>query len=197
MKRTFLLAVAAAAVAVLVGTAATLALFTAETAPATSIITAGILEIDGQRDQGDNVPGPLFYTNGAEGSNGTIDGFLPTGFWAPGDEHHRVLQVENTGNLSALLKTVSAALESADSALPDVLDVKITSDPAGVDVLASGKLRDFLTAPQSIGAILADPGNVIDLHFWVSMPLDTGNGFQGLTLKVAFEVYAEQAAHNP
>lgn len=197
MKRTWLMALAAAAMAIAVGGAATLALFTDTTGPASSILTAGTLEIDGQRDQGDNIPGPMFYTTGAEGSNGTDAGLLPTGLWAPGDEHHKVLQVENIGSLSALLKTVSATLESTDNGLPDVLDVKITSDPAGANVLTSGKLREFLTAPKSIGSILAAPTDVIDLHFWVSMPLATGNTYQNLSLKVSFSVYAEQAANNP
>lgn len=196
-RRTLFLAIAAVMVAVLVGGGVTFALFSANSAQGDATFTAGTLVIEGMRDQGDTVPGPMFYTSPAEGetASGAGDGVLPTGFWAPGDEHHRVLQIENTGSLNAWLKSARATLDAGSRPLADKLQVRIVY--AG-SVVASGTLGQFIDAPVAFApAISCDVGDLIDLHFYVSLPADAGNEYQNATLNASFSVYGEQKAHNP
>lgn len=192
MKRIWLLAIAAVLVLSVAGGAVTLALFSAQAAPSNNQFMAGTLVIEANRDNGDTVPGPMYYI-------GPGGGLYPTGYWAPGDEHHRVLQVENTGSLDAWLKHVRASLDAGSRYLADKLEVKVTSDPAGMVVLAQGTLGQFIDADQPFmgGPISADVGDVIDLHFWVKLPLNADNSYQSLSAVASFSVYAEQKAHNP
>lgn len=201
-KRALFLAMAIVMAAVFIGGGITFALFTDSTGPVDAGFMTATLEIDGQRNLGDPIPGPMFYTTASEGEN------HPTGPWAPGDEHHRVLQVENLGTISAWLKKVSATLdEKSGEDLTTVLDVKITTDGAGDEVVAAGKLSDFLGSGVDFKSPIPceyypdDPdgawGDVVDLYFWVSLPLDTSNVYQDATCNVTFSVYAEQMANNP
>jgi hypothetical protein len=200
MKRIWLMAVALTMVAALATGVGTLALFSSDPASQTDTITTGTLAIVGDRDQGDTVPGPMFYTTAAEGetSPGLEDGLKATGFWFPGLEVVRVFQIENIGSADAKLINVSAALETDNSALADILDVKVYADEAKTQLLVSGKLRDYLTAPVpfAAGTELAS-GDLGSYWFVVSMPRTAGNEYQGLGLRVSFNVYAEQLANNP
>lgn len=191
-KRIFVLVLAALTLVGAVTGGLTFALFTASTPAAQNDWVAGTLAIESNRDQGDWIPGPMFYIGGAEGIH-------PTGFWAPGDTHHRVLQVENTGSLDAWLKHMRASLTSGSRDLADQLQVQVTTDPAGTNLVATGTLGQFIDGDQAFagGSIAAAVGDVIDLHFWVTLPLATGNAYQGLSTEVSFSVYAEQMAHNP
>jgi len=192
MKRLWPVALMALLLLAGIGGGTTLALFTAQGASSSNQITAGTLQIAADRDNGDSVPGPMFYI-------GSGSGLQPTGLWAPGDEFRRVLQVENTGTLDAWLKQVRASLDSGSRALADKVAVKVTTDPAGSQVVAQGTLGQFIDADQAFlgGPIAAAVGDVIDLHFWVRLPLDADNSYQGLGSVVTFSVYAEQKAHNP
>ena len=192
MKRLVALALSAVVLLTIIGGGATFALFTAQTTNTNSQITAGTLAITADRDNGDTVPGPMFYI-------GPGGGLMATGEWAPGDAYHRVLQVENTGSLAAWLKHVRASLDSGSRALADKLSVKVTTDAAGAQVVAQGTLGQFIDADQAFtgGPISADAGDVIDLHFWVMLPLNADNSYQGLSAVASFTVYAEQKAHNP
>lgn len=191
MKRLWL-ALAAALLMVGLGGATTLALFTAQAPSVNNQFTAGTLMLTADRDNGDSVPGPMFYI-------GPGGGLMATGVWAPGDEFHRVLQVENTGTLDAMLKQVRATLESGNRYLADKLSVRVSTDAAGAHVVASGTLGQFLDADQAFtgGPIAADVGDVINLHFWVGLPLGADNSYQNQSSVVSFAVYAEQKAHNP
>jgi predicted ribosomally synthesized peptide with SipW-like signal peptide len=192
VKRTWLLAIMAAVLVAAVVSGVTLALFSASTSPQQSQLTAGTLQITGDRDNGDQVPGPMFYI-------GPGGGLYETGLWAPGDEFHRVFQIENTGSLDAWLKHVRAALQSGSRPLADKLQVKVTADPGGLNVLAAGTLGQFIDGDMAFagGPISADVGDVVDLHFWVSLPLNADNTYQNLSCVASFTVYAEQKAHNP
>lgn len=210
MKRAmWLLAAVLAAIAVAAG--GTFALFTASTSPADATYTAGTLCITNERDNGDPIPGPMFYVTAAQGQTpGGIPGDLPTGLWAPGDSHRRTLIVRNPTSCSSMgawLTSVRANLASGDAALADKLWVEIRTDhnhavPPGDEIVAQGWLSQFLAGNVPI---LFPDGHKINLglssyrflHFTISMPLDTGNAYQGLGLVVDFEVNAEQMPNNP
>lgn len=197
MKRIWILAVAFVVMAAVAGGGLTLALFSDQGSVADVEFMAGTLEIAADRDMGDGVPGPMFYIDTAGG--GVDPNNHPTGLWAPGDEHHRILQVENTGTLDAKLTHLRASLQSGSTYLAEKLNVTVTTDPAGAVVVAQGTLADFLNADQSFmpSAIEAMVSDVINLHFWVEFPLDADNSYQGLSTVVTFTVYAEQLANNP
>lgn len=197
MKRIWILAVAFVVMAAVAGGGLTLALFSDQGPVADVEFMAGTLEIAADRDMGDGVPGPMFYIDTAGG--GADPNNHPTGLWAPGDEHHRILQVENVGTLDAKLTHIRATLQSGSTLLADKLNVTVTSDAAGTNVVASGTLGDFLNADQPFmpGPIEAMVTDVINLHFWVEFPLDAGNEYQGLSTVVTFTVYAEQLDNNP
>lgn len=199
MKRIWLMALSIVLIAALAGGGATLALYSATTNNQSSGFTAGTLQIDGQRDQGDSIPGPLFYVNEAQGQvQGAFGAFLPTGDWAPGDTNHRVLQVENTGSLDGWLKSVRASLTTGHRTLADKLEVRITTDPDGNIIVASGTLGQFIDNTVNFASpISIDVSDVIDLHFWVTLPSDTNDTFQGQSLVAAFTVYADQKRNNP
>ncbi|HWI64579.1 MAG TPA: SipW-dependent-type signal peptide-containing protein [Symbiobacteriaceae bacterium] len=111
-------------------TAGTFALFSASAGPNNNQFTAGTLTLSAVRDQGDTIPGPMFYTTPDEGDTPTgVDGLYPTGPWAPGDSRVRVLLVRNTGSLDAWLTSVGADLASGSMYLADKLRYCIATSP--------------------------------------------------------------------
>lgn len=202
-KKAILLLAAITAMAVGV-TAGTYALFTASTAPANNIFVAGTLQIDSYRDNGDTINGPMFYTTVAEGD---VDGPLgpsihPTGLWAPGDEHVRVLIIENVGSLDAWLTSLGADEHPGSSMhLANKMDYWVATDAAFTDVVASGKLGSLITTDvnftHQIPSIVGPPAVIQKLYFKVKLPLDADNSYQGLDLIVDFHVNAVQMKNNP
>lgn len=192
MKYRLVAALAAGVVAVGVGIGSSMALFSSRTVESEAQFTAGTLTLSSNRDMHDTVPGPMFYLGPGEGK-------YPTGEWAPGDSAHRVLQVRNTGSLAGVLTSIGATLQSGSSDLTNVLEVKVTSDPAGNNILAQGTLADFLSGAKPISPIDIQPfpASLISLHFWVTLPLSADNTYQAQTTVVTFFVNAEQKAHNP
>lgn len=199
---------AAALVAVAAGLAgrATLALFT-DSEGAQQDVQAGTLSLISWRDMSDTVPGPLFYTTAAEGQTPTGQpGQHPTGPWAPGDSHTRVLHLRNTGSLDGWLTAVSAQQTGGSADLAGALLVSITApdpfNPAVQEVVAQAPLSAFLSGQVPLAHASGEPvaawvGNLAELRFTVSLPLSAGNHLQGADLELAFTVHAEQMAHNP
>jgi hypothetical protein len=193
----------ASAVALAVGiSAGTYALFSASTAPADNLFVAGTLEIDSYRDNGDTIPGPMFYTTPAEGmTSGGDPGLYPTGEWAPGDTNMRVLIIENVGSLDAWLTSVGADMHPGSSEyLADKLDYWVATDAAFTDVVASGKLGDLIdtdvTFSHQIASEVGTPTEIQRLYFKVHLPLDADNTYQDLDLMVDFHVNAVQMKNN-
>lgn len=210
MKRAmWMSAVALLAIAVTVG--GTFALFTAQTNAANSTITAGKLCITSERDNSDPIPGPMFYVTAEQGKTpGGVLGEIPTGLWAPGDSHRRTLIVRNPDSCSTMgawLTSVKANLVSGDVMLADKLWVEIRTDhthatPPGDEIVAKGYLSEFLAGNVPINfpdshKIDLNLNSYRFLHFTISMPIDTGNAYQGKGLVVDFVVNSEQKPHNP
>lgn len=201
MRTKRILLIGAAAVMALMAATGTLALFSAATAPTDTHFAAGTVSIGSYRDMGDSIPGPMFYTTPAEGQtpNGT-PGLRPTGYWLPGDTFVRALFVENHGTEDLWLMGVGANMHPGTSRhLAEKLQAKVTTDLAGVNVLVSGTLADLIDAYHPFSAKLALPVGPAPraLYFHVTLPLDADNSYQNETLRVDFDVNAEQMAHNP
>lgn len=200
MRLRLVLAITAALLVAIGAVAGTVALFTAKTSAAEPIYTAAELKMNSWRDQGDTVPGPMFYTTADEGKTpGGVPGRFPTGFWLPGDQYTRVLMIKNTGSADAWLTSVGAVLQAGSSEyLAKKLQVKVTADAGGADVLAQGALFDFV-AGKAFAHRIALPVSPAPkpLYFTVSLPLAADNTYQELPLRVDFSVSAEQMKNNP
>lgn len=207
MKNRLWLAMGSGLTAAVIGLAGTLALFSdAQNSDATW--TAGRLCIDAQRNDGEAVPGPMFYITAEQGETpGGIPGQYPTGLWAPGDSHQRTLTVSNPticSSMHAWLDTVQASLQpGSDAMLADKLYVEVTTPQLGSEVIvAEGWLSQFLSGP----VLLRYPnGNRIPLYlssnrhvkFRVTFDLTADNSYQGTELVVDFTINAVQMNNNP
>lgn len=199
MKRRLALTLAAGTLAVALGVGgATLALFSAETDTATGDFVAGTVAIEANRNDGDTVPGPMFYITSESGATEYGDpGLEPTGLWAPGDTHTKALDVVNVGSLDARLVSIEAELQEGSQELAELLEVKIYEHD---QFLVSGSLADFMNGPVALGSgidLEADFMGATILWFEVTLPLETGNEFQDQIAVVAFTVNAEQVKNNP
>jgi len=200
---------AAAVAALSIG--GTLALFT-DTETASADFVSGTLCLTSERNDGDTVPGPMFYITPEQGKTTSgAPGTLPTGLWAPGDSHTRTLTVENPADCSSMdawLTSVQARLTEGVSdqyeAMADVLYVVVkTPQGGGPDVVvAEAPLRQFLAGPVPIAYSNGDKIPVYlsgnrHMKFEVTFDRSAGNEFQDKTLVVDFIVNAEQMRNNP
>lgn len=207
MRMKLWLALGAATVIALSATAGTFALFTASTANSNNQFQAGTLTLSSWRDQGDTVPGPMFYTTPAEGNTGVQDGLLPTGVWAPGDQHMRVLLVRNTGSLDGWLSMIGADLAAGSMHLAQKLEYTIRVDNPGGPVISSGILADLINTDVSVPVGTVELKSFFPMpvttrppkafYFFVRLPLDADNSYQGEQLKVDFHLQAVQKKNNP
>jgi len=134
---------------------------------------------------------------------------------APGDVVYDGLQVTNSGSLQ--LRYAMTTTDDDTSILDEQLDLTIdtvtgngtdniwyTSDDVvgeanvyGPDgVLATAAIGNTTQGEQAGDRTLAASGSE-RLRFKVTLPLGTGNGYQGTTCTVAFVFDAEQTANNP
>ncbi|MFZ5827751.1 MAG: SipW-dependent-type signal peptide-containing protein [Bacillota bacterium] len=213
MRKRFLLALVAVAAVIGLTVGGTFALFSASTATVDNTFTAGSLCLTSERDNGDTVPGPMFYVTAAQGAttgSPSMPGAYPTGLWAPGDAKIRTLTVSNPtscSTMSAWLTSVQASLQSADVAMVDELTVEVwTQSSTGLVKVAEAPLRSFLNGPVAINYPAGHvDGSSIPLlltsnkhfEFKVKFDLDAPNAVQGQTLVVTFAVNAEQMPNNP
>ncbi|MFZ5822977.1 MAG: TasA family protein [Bacillota bacterium] len=207
MKKKLWLAMGSGLFATLIGLGGTLALFSdAETSDATFV--AGTLCIDAQRNDGEAIPGPMFYVTPEQGETpGGVPGQFPTGLWAPGDSHQRTLTVFNPTSCSTMdawLDSVQASLQpGSDAMLADKLYVEVTTPQLGSDVqVAEGWLSDFLSGPVLLrypdgSRIPLWLGSNRHIQFKVIFDITADNSYQDTTLVVDFTVNAEQKTNNP
>lgn len=210
MKKKLLLASSAAVLAIALGVGTTLAIFSA-TATSNNTFTAGTLCITAERNDGDPVPGPMFYVTPAQGATPpplNLPGTLPTGLWAPGDSHTRTLTVYNPtscSTMSAWLTSIEASMHPGGYLpMADKLYVEVfTPQGGGPDVkIGEGWLSMFLAGPVSIqypGGAKIPVFLSANRHvkFKVSFDLSADNSYQGKTLVVDFKVNSVQMPNNP
>jgi len=134
---------------------------------------------------------------------------------APGDVTYDGLQVTNSGTLQ--LRYAMTTTDDDTSTLDEQLDLTIdvvtedgddniwyTSDDVvgeanvyGPDgVLATAAIGNTTQGAQAGDRTLAASGSE-RLRFKVTLPLSTGNAYQGTTCTIAFVFDAEQTANNP
>ena len=196
------IALIAAAVGVIaLGSGATFALFQANTSSAQNTFTAGTLTLSSGRDNGDPGPGPLFYVSTQDPANNKY----PTGLWAPGDSHSRLLNVLNTGSLAGWISSVQAS-EITPSNLKDQLTVEVLApeptDPTIYEAVANEPLDNFLAGPVPLlfpdgTQVAIAPNASVDLQFKVTLNQAAGNAYQGKTEVVTFIVNGVQQRNNP
>ncbi|MFZ5815197.1 MAG: hypothetical protein ACOY93_07825 [Bacillota bacterium] len=207
MKKKLWLAIGSGLLAATLGLGATLALFSdAETGA--QDWTAGRLCIDAQRNDGEAVPGPMFYVTAEQGETPDgIPGMFPTGLWAPGDSHQRTLTVSNPPSCSSMhawLDALEASLQpGSDAMLADKLYVEVTTPQVGTEVkVAEGWLSDFLGGAVPLrypdgSRIPLYLGSNRHVKFLVTFDLTADNSYQGTELVVDFTVHAVQMNNNP
>ena len=133
---------------------------------------------------------------------------------APGDVVYNGLQVSNGGTLAQ--RYAMTTTPDGGSILDEQLDLTIdvvtgagpdtfwyTSDDTGVTTIygPDGVLSAAAVGSPAQGAQAGDrnlaAGGSERLRYKVTLPLSTGNVYQGLTATVAFVFDAEQTANNP
>lgn len=207
MKPKLLMALTSGVVASAVGIGATFALFT-DSKSTQGNFTAGTLCLTSDRNDGDTVPGPMFYVTAAQGATpDNLPGIYPTGEWAPGDSHTRTLTVSNPKSCSSMSGWLASveAVAHPGGFLPmaDKLWVEIYTPMNGPEVkVGEGWLSQFLAGPVDLK--YPDNSKVPmyltsnrHMKFKVNYDLSADNTHQGQTLVVDFKVNAEQMSHNP
>lgn len=209
LKSKFYLALALVVVMSLLAGGGTMALFSASgSLQDTEIMTAARLSLTSERDQGDRVPGPMFYVTAAQGATPSgLAGIFPTGEWAPGDFHVRTLTVFNpasSSTLDAWLDSAQASVRSGNAALAGKLWVEVSSPDSNnaYQKVAEGWLSTFLAGPVPMRF---PDGNRLpcyltgnrQLQFKVTFDSTAGNDLQGATLVVDFSVNGVQMVNNP
>lgn len=210
MKKKFLLSLAVVLCTIALVAGGTFALFTDSTSTSSADFTAGKLVITNERDQGDTVPGPMFYVTSAQGetSPGLNNGRFPTGVWAPGDSKVRTLNVYNRApsTMDAWLDSVQANLVSGTNDMAAKLWVEVftpdVENPLVSQKLAEGWLTDFLSGSVNLrypdgSKVLCSLTGTVQLQFKVTFHSSAGNDLQGQTLVADFVVNAVQAKNNP
>lgn len=169
-KKPLLMSLTAVVATASIGVGATFALFSDQKAASTTL-TAGQICLTSERDAGDNVPGPMFYMTGAQGSNGISPGRFPTaeisstsppgyiaptpGNWAPGDDVARTLTVYNGGlgctSIDVWLTKATASLHAGSyGPLTDKMHVTVRAQApgGGMQIVAQDYLRKFLPVAE-------------------------------------------------
>lgn len=190
----------------------TYAYFTSSAVNSGNTFTTGTVKISSLRDQGDTVPGPLFYTTALQGRtyDNKKDGIRPTGLWAPGDSVQRQLDVYNEGSLDVKFTKVMASLDptsdiqSGDAAYTDFINkmnIKIQQSGSS-EILYDGSLAGLLSGWVGATEIIdsaSNPGGqspCVHLTFTATLDTSAGESLQGKNPVFSFSVYAEQSANN-
>lgn len=212
-KKLLLTAVAVLLVSLLVG-GATFAIFTDSATNSGNTFSAGRVDISAVRNQGDSVPGPMFYTTAEQGrTTDGQDGLLPTGIWAPGDSHMRQLDVYNLGSLAVKLTKIKADVDPASGIQPGSPAYTEFINKMNIKVELSGSSKVLYNGPLAGllgGWVDIAPGDIVPLagstllgtptaHLTFTATLDksAGNVLQGTNPIFSFSVWAEQQKNNP
>lgn len=207
MKKRLWLTVTGMVTMLALGIGTTLALFS-DSVLTNNSFTAGSLCLDSERDDGDRVPGPMFYITGAQGATPAgLPGLYPTGVWAPGDQVNRTLTVFNPASCSSMdayITSIDASMHVGGyTPMADKLWVEVYTPQSGPLVkVAEGWMSDFIAGPIPV---LYPDLTKVPIHltanrhfrFDVYFDISADNSYQDKTLVVDFTVHAEQMSNNP
>lgn len=214
LKKKLLVAFMLMAVSAVFIGGSTYAWFTDSDAITGNTFSTGTVVMTTIRDNGEYVPGPLFYTTAEEGkvlsgpSTGEL-GLYPTGLWMPGMSATRNLTVTSSGSLAARVCRIGATLtgDTAFMANQDARDefainlrVKVTSTSGGNQTLLDRPLAELLAdggAACDVKKIIGANGSSQNIDFTCSLSTNAGNSLQGQKPVVSFYLIAEQVANNP
>jgi hypothetical protein len=127
----------------------------------------------------------------------------------PGDGTYGQLTVTNDGTAQLRYAMTTSATDPDSKALADAVSLEIrvkatgtcSADFTGTVVMAatalSGATFGDPTAGDDSGDRTLNPSASDVLCFKASLPLATGNGYQGATTSATFTFQAEQTANNP
>ncbi|WP_066315647.1 hypothetical protein [Bacillus sp. FJAT-29814] len=193
---------------------ATFALFTSSASNTNNSAHAGTVIIDIERDQGDSIPGPMFYTSTSDPTGKfpydirknqyAPPGSESLGGMAPGDKMTRALNIYNKGSLDVVVKRLKATVNplgitsgSAYEQFIQKLNVKVMY-PAQDKVLYDGKLSGLLNGEVGISPFLiaTAPSGAANITFTVELDKSADNLIQGQTFVFDFRFYAEQERNN-
>ena len=213
MRSKLILGLAAVIIVASVGAGVTLAIFTDQDYNTENMFSAGTVDIAADRNLGDPIPGPMFYTTVEQGTlPGGEDAFNPTGVWWPGRTEIRNLDVRNMGSLQVRINRVSAQITSINGVAPqpplstsfaENMYVKIyVAGFPNTKILYEGSLANLLTIQDCIHKPVIAPFTglyppMVQLVYQVTMIPEAGNDLQGIVPIVNFSVYAEQTKNNP
>jgi len=213
-KRIFLSAVLMVTVCLLMG-GATFAVFSSTASSGSSSLAAGTVILEADRDQSDNIPGPMFYSAASDGTGlfpydtHKNAGYEPPGGeaiggWAPGDVATRALNVYNRGSLDARITKVQASVnvagETSGTAYDEFIDkmnIKVMYPASSIQLYngkLSGLLNGWVTIPTPI-RMNANTGSA-NITFEASLDSAAGNLIQGKSFVFDFSLYGEQIANN-
>lgn len=213
MRSKMILGLAVILIVASIGAGLTLAIFTDQDYNAENPFSAGTVDIAADRNLGDPIPGPMFYTTVEQGTilEGN-DALNPTGVWWPGRMEYRNLDVRNMGSLQVRINRVSAEITSINGEAPQPplsesfaanMHVKIyVAGHPQTKVLYNGSLADLLTIQNCIHKPVIAPFTnlwppMVQLVYEVTMLSSAGNDLQGIVPIVKFNVYVEQTKNNP
>jgi hypothetical protein len=155
--------------------AGTYALFTGSLTKTDNTMTAGTVILEANRDQGDPVPGPIFYPDSLDplathpyDVNDLNPSGESKGGWAPGDSVSRMMILNNSGSLAAKLVGIRAVVQSSytqttkDSRLGTV-ERTVTGITASSDPSAYNEYINNMNIEVKYGNILVYNGLLKDL----------------------------------
>jgi predicted ribosomally synthesized peptide with SipW-like signal peptide len=187
---------------------ATFALFNDSASNESKTISAGTVDIEVNRNAGDSVPGPMFYTIAEEGIvEPDQNVYHATGLWAPGDSHQAELDIKNNGSLEAKLVRVEAEFTGDTDFLNNQAAMEEFAKYMNVEIIAhnnedisvyNGPLADLMVAGGDYldlvpGYTIIGKNSIAHFRFCLTLSKDAGNVLQGQKPIVSFTVHAEQA----
>lgn len=192
----------------------TMALFTDNIVNANNHFQAGTVILGHERNMGDTVPGPVFYSAASDPTgkfpyDTTLNPYAPPGAealggWAPGDKATRAMYLINEGTLDIKITQLKANVNPAGltsgpayEEFIEKMNIKVLYPAANI-VLYDGSLEGLLNGYVNIPTILAvADGGDVNITFEAALDISGSNQLQGDTFVFDFTFHAEQLRNNP
>ena len=146
------------------------------------------------------VPGNGFTTGTIDLTVAPTTAFFTVSNLMPGDSFNAPVAVTNTGTSQLRWTLAGTATGTGGLETQIVLAVGAVSPalcPAWNGVATPAPLSTGALGSAALSAQVLNAGATSDLCFRASLPLATGNAFQGTTASASFTFAAEQTANNP